>query len=65
MQLLTCLEANNLLMTDTSYYIAIWIGIGIGIGIGKIFSSVLGIKSIGKKWYQSTITYMHYNSNHC
>ena len=42
------------LMTDTSYHIAIWIGIGIGIGIGKKFSSVLGIKNIGKKWYQST-----------
>ena len=31
------------------------IGIGIGISIGKIFSSVLGIESIGKKWYQSTL----------
>ena len=43
-------------MTDTSYHIAIWIGIGIGISIGKIFSSVLGIESIGKKWYRSTFT---------
>ena len=43
-------------MTDTSYHIAIWIGIGIGIGIGisKIFSSVLAIESIGKRWYRST-----------
>ena len=44
-------------MTDTSYHIAIWIGIGIG--IGKIFSSVLGIKSIGKKWYRSTFNKQH------
>ena len=43
-------------MTDASYYIAIWIGIGIGIGIGKIVSSVLDIKSIRKKWYQSTFS---------
>ena len=43
-------------MTDTSYHIAIWIGIGIGIGIGKIFSSVLGIESIGKMWYRSTFS---------
>ena len=42
-------------MTNTSYHIAIWIG------IGKIFSSVLGIKSIGKKWYRSTFIqiYIH------
>ena len=36
-------------MTDTSYMyhnMAIWIGIGIRIDINKIFSSVLGIKSI-------------------
>ena len=33
---------------------AIWIGIDIEIGIGKILSSVLGIKSVGKKWYRST-----------
>ena len=32
----------------------IGIGIGIGISIGEIFSSVLGIESIGKKWYRST-----------
>ena len=35
-------------MTDDSYHMPICIGIGIGISIGKIFSSVLGIKSIGK-----------------
>ena len=37
-------------MTDDSYHMPICIGIGIGIGIsiGKIFSSVLGIESIGK-----------------
>ena len=34
-------------MTDDSYHMPICIGIGIGISIGKIFSSVLGIKSIG------------------
>ena len=45
-------------MTNTSNHIAIWIGIGIEIGIGKIFSSVLGIKSIGKKWYQSTFSHI-------
>ena len=44
-------------MIDTSYHIAIWIGIGIGIGIGKIFSPVLGIESIGKKWYRSSFSY--------
>ena len=35
-------------MTDDSYHMPMCIGIGIGISIGKIFSSVLGIKSIGK-----------------
>ena len=35
-------------MTDDSYHMPICIGIGIGIIIGKIFSSVLGIESIGK-----------------
>ena len=44
-------------MTDDSYHMPICIGIGIGISIGKIFSSVLGIESIGKKWYRSTFTY--------
>ena len=45
MKLLICLEVNKILMTDTSYHIAIWIsiGIGIGIGIGKNFSSMLAI----------------------
>ena len=45
-------------MTDDSYHniMPIYIGIGIGISIGKIFSSVLGIESIGKKWYRSTFT---------
>ena len=46
-------------MTDTNYHMAIWIGISIGIGIAKIFSSVLDIESIGKKWYQSTLIYTH------
>ena len=41
-------------MTDDSFHMPICIGIGIGISVGKIFSSVLGIKSIGKKWYRST-----------
>ena len=40
----------------------IWIGIGIGISIGKIFSSVLGIESIGKKWYRSTFNLKPSNS---
>ena len=35
-------------MTDDSYHMPICIGIGIVISIGKIFSSVLGIESIGK-----------------
>ena len=35
-------------MTDDSYHMPICTGIGIGISIGKIFSSVLGIESIGK-----------------
>ena len=41
-------------MTDDSYHMPICIGIGVGISIGKIFSSVLGIESIRKKWYRST-----------
>ena len=41
-------------MTDDSYHMHVCIGIGIGISIGKIFSSVLSIESIGKKWYRST-----------
>ena len=42
---------------DDSYHIRlrIWIGSGIGISISKIFSSALGIESIGKKLYRSTI----------
>ena len=36
------------------YHMPICIGIGIRISIGKILSSVLGIESIGKKWYRST-----------
>ena len=35
-------------MTDNSYHMPMCIGINIGISIGKVFSSVLGIKSIGK-----------------
>ena len=35
-------------MTDDSYHMPICIGIGIGISISKIFSSVLGMESIGK-----------------
>ena len=31
-----------------SYHVPIWTGVGIKISIGKIFSSVLGIKNIGK-----------------
>ena len=44
-------------MTDDSYHMPTCIGIDIGISIGKIFSSVLGIESIGKKWYRSTFSY--------
>ena len=44
-------------MTDDSYHMPICIGIGIGISISKIFGSVLGIESIGKKWYRSTFTF--------
>ena len=33
-----------------------WTGIGIGIGIGRFLSSILGIESIGKKWYWSTFS---------
>ena len=48
-------------MTDDSYHMPICIGIGIGISIGKIFSSVLGIESIRRKWYRSTFTHdSHY-----
>ena len=43
-------------MTDDSYHMPMCIGIGIGISIGKIFSSVLGIESIRKKWYRSTFS---------
>ena len=48
-------------MTDTSYHMAI------GIDIGKFFSSVLDIKSIREKWYQSieniaTYEYAAYSS---
>ena len=35
-------------MTDTNYYMAIWIGIGIGFGIETIFSSVFGIERLEK-----------------
>ena len=35
-------------MTDDSYHMPICIGIGIGISIDNVFSSVLGIESIGK-----------------
>ena len=49
-------------MTDDSYHMPIRIGIGIGISIGKIFSSVLGIEGIGKKWYQSTFSQHVYKS---
>ena len=46
-------------MTDDSYHMPILIGIGIRISISKIFSSVFGIESIGKKWYQSTFSIKH------
>ena len=39
-------------MTNDSYYMPICIGIG----IGKIFNSVLGMESIGIKWYWSTFS---------
>ena len=45
-------------MTDDSYHMPICIGIGIGISIGKIFSSVLGIKSIGKSGIGSPLVYI-------
>ena len=47
-------------MTDDSYHMPTCIGISIGISIGKIFSSVLGIESIGKKWYRSTFNNILY-----
>ena len=51
-------------MTNGSYHMPICIGIGIGISIGKIFSSVLGIQSIGKKWYWSTFMKILYPTLH-
>ena len=44
-------------MNDDSYHMPICIGIGIGISIGKIFSSVLGIESIGKSGIGSPLVF--------